>query len=252
MTSKIYPGETLPLQKDVNITLGPGAYKNPITQEIIPVSAGLLHCKTNKKQTNQLVYVETKSKRYIPKLNDFVVGVVNGTLGESYKVSLQEGSNNVLLSFMGFPNATKKNRPNLKNGQAVYARVSQDVLEIDIEIECIDPTTGKEGGFGVLDESGFIFEVLLNFANELLFNSSSIYFEKLSEKCKFEIAIGLNGKIWIKCGEGMKYDDNNELLPSSLNDMKYTVAAANYLKNCQFISKSQIDQSLKDSFKHLL
>ena len=49
---------------------------------------------------------------------------------------------------LGFPNASKKNRPNLKNGQAVYARVSQDIPEIETELECIDPTSGKEGGFG--------------------------------------------------------------------------------------------------------
>ncbi|EGV64163.1 hypothetical protein CANTEDRAFT_114211 [Yamadazyma tenuis ATCC 10573] len=246
---KIVPGDALDIQQ-MKTTIGPGVYKNPKTQNIIPAAAGYLNVKINKKNTNQLAYIESKSKRYIPKANDFVVGIVTGTIGESYKVSLQDFSANVLLSMMAFPNATKKNRPNLKVGQVVYARVSQDIPEIDIEIECIDPATGKEGGFGMLDESGYIFEVGLNYANELLFNPSSVYLEKLASKCKFEVAIGLNGKIWIKCGDGLVYEED-QLTEAGANDFRYTLAAATYLKKCQKVPKSQVDAVLKESFKNL-
>lgn len=259
----VLPGDRLPLNEEMKTSIGPGIYKEPKTQAVIPTTAGKLVNKLNKKQTNQLLYIESRSKRYIPKLNDYVVGIVTGTMGESFKVSLQDYSNAVLLSMMAFPNASKKNRPNLKIGQAVYARVCQDIPEIDIEIECIDPTTGKEGGFGPLDDSGYLFLVNLNFANELLFNADSPVLQQLANKCKFEIAVGLNGRIWLKCGDGLVTSDqikdndpeNNtnppegELSESSLNDLKTTLAASKFIMNCQSIRPDEIAQELKSCFK---
>lgn len=237
-------------------TIGPGIYKNPQTQEIIPASAGILNVKTNKQNTNTVIFTDSNSKRYIPQTNDFVIGIIVGVFGESYKVQLQDFSTSVQLSMMAFPNASKKNRPNLKIGQAVYARVSQAIPEIDTELECIDPITGKEGGFGLLDESGYIFNINLNFARELLFNQSSVFLEKLSTKCKFEIAIGINGKVWLKCGDGIKKqtndaeDDDKEKSTSSTRDLRATLAACRLLTKCQHINPSQIDIELKEAFKH--
>lgn len=228
---KVLPGDNITLQP-IKTTIGPGIYKDPKTQNVIPTTAGDLNLKVNKKSTNQLVYIESKTKRYIPKTNDMVVGIVLGTLGESYKVSLQDFSPPVMLSMMAFPNATKKNRLNLKVGQVIYARVCQDSPEIDIEIECLDPTTGKDGGFGILEESGYVFDISLNFANELLFGDG-FYLEKLASKCKFEIAIGLNGKIWIKCGEGME-------------DFRDTISASKYLQGCEKVRRDEVDRVLAE------
>lgn len=245
----IIPGDVLPLDTEVKTTIGPGIYKNPKTQNIIPASAGLLSIKTNKNQTNQVVYIESNSKRYIPQTNDFVIGIIIGLIGESYKVQLQDFSTTVMLPMMAFPNATKKNRPNLKVGQAVYARVSQAIPEIETELECIDPETGKEGGFGLLDEAGYIFDVKLNFARELLFNASSVFLEKLAAKCVFEIAVGINGKIWIKCGDGLKLEtETGEPNDSYVKDMKHTLAAARYLTKCQHVSAEDVEQVLEEAF----
>ncbi|ODV77622.1 uncharacterized protein CANTADRAFT_8065 [Suhomyces tanzawaensis NRRL Y-17324] len=262
----IIPGDSLSIETEgIKTSIGPGIYKNPKSQKVIPSSAGILNVKVNKKNTNQVVYTDSNSKRYIPQANDFVIGIVVGVIGEQYKIQLQEYSTNVLLSMMAFPNATKKNRPNLKNGQAVYARVSQAIPEIDIEIECIDPVTGKDGGFGLLDESGYIFDVNLNFARELLFNPSNIFLETLASRCQFEIAIGINGKIWIKCGDGLKIDkdetkdekeDDDEDTPrkvdtsnSYLKDLKATLAAARFLTRCQFIRPEELDNELTEAFR---
>lgn len=245
----ILPGESFVVEPTLNLTLGPGIYKDPKTQNVVVANAGILHSKINAKGTTQLAYVESKTKRYIPKTNDFVVGVVVGTIGEYYKVSLQTNSPNVLLPMMGFANVTKKNRPNLKIGQGVYARVSQDIAEIDVEIECMDATTGKDGGFGVLDASGYIFDITASFANELLFNANSIYLEKLSHVVKFEIAIGLNGKVWLKCGDGLQYDEHKNVTSESLRDMKKTLGAVKYLQSCENINKSQVDSVLAQYMK---
>lgn len=264
----VLPGDSLPIEKDTNtsISIGPGIYKSPITQEIIPSSAGIIHIKDTKQGANRLIYIDSNSKRYIPQTNDFVIGIITGVFGENYKVQLQDFLQSVQLSMMAFPNASRKNRPNLKVGQAVYARVSQAIPEIDVELECIDATTGKEGGFGLLDESGYLFDVNLNFSRELLFNQSSPILEKLASKCRFEIAIGINGKIWIKCGdgvpiqkEGVSINDNEEeegdgkqksvsTTRNSAYDLRCTLAASRYIQNCQNLTSEQIDAELKKLF----
>lgn len=262
MSRIIAPGDSLAAEiaGESQITIGPGIYKYPKTQEIIPLQAGILKSvNVSKKTADKLIYIESNSKRYIPEVNDFVIGFVTGVYGEFFKVSLQEYSPQVQLSMMAFPNATKKNRPNLKVGQAVYARVSEAVPEVDTEIECIDPETGKEGGFGLLDESGFVFDVNMNYARALLFNKSSPILEKLATKCVFEIAIGTNGKIWIKSGSGLsvqepeKADDEDVDMDTpktiSVKDMKMTLAASKYLTACQFVGPDQVDDELKKAFR---
>lgn len=263
MSHIIIPGDPIPslTQTENTITIGPGIYKSPRTQEIIPLQAGRLkEVVLNKKTQEKLIYIDSNSKRYIPQSNDYVIGIVVGAYSDAFKVSLQEFSMPVQLSMMAFPNATKKNRPNLKVGQAVYARVSESVPEVATEIECIDPETGKDGGFGPLDESGYIFNVNMNFARELLFNKSCIFLEKLATRVAFEIAIGINGKVWIKCGtgvsgeaskeEGEDVDMDKQDPAVSVKDMKMTLAAANYIQACQTITKEEASDALKRAFKN--
>lgn len=243
----IFPGDSLEeYYSDRKNIIGPGIYKDPQTQEILPASAGIL-C-TNELANGRLIYIDSNSKRYVPHANDYVIGIVVGVIGESYKVQLQNFSSLVLLSMMAFPNATKKNRPNLKNGQAIYARVSQAIPEVETEIECIDPVTGKEGGFGPLDESGYIFDVNLNFSRGLLYNKENIFLEKLATKCKFEIAIGINGKIWLKCGDGLKQNHESDDY-GAIKDLKSTLAAFRFLQACQSITADEADKLLKQCFR---
>lgn len=262
MAGIIIPGDSLTshLSTEAAITIGPGIYKNPKTQDIIPLQAGLLkEVKPSKKSNDKLIYIESNSKRYIPQVNDLVLGIVTGVFSDAFKVSLQEYSQQVQLSMMAFPNATKKNRPNLKVGQAVYARVSEAVPEVVTEIECIDPETGKEGGFGPLDERGYIFDVNLNFARELLFNKSCVFLEKLAAKVPFEIAIGINGKVWLKCGvnqEEEKTADGDVVMKEensiSLKEIKLTLAAVKYLTACQHIPQESADEELKKALRGIL
>lgn len=264
----VLPGDSLAseIEGQSQVIIGPGIYKYPKSQEIIPHQAGILKSTSaSKNEKEKLLFVESNSKRYIPQINDFVIGYITGVYGDFFKVSLQPHSPQVQLSMMAFPNATKKNRPNLKVDQAVYARVSAAVAEIDTEIECFDAETGKEGGFGLLDESGYIFDVNMNFARELLFNKSCVFLEKLAAKCAFEIAIGINGRVWIKCGNGLQtepvaqnQENDDEAMTdaaaatASLKDMKLTLAAARYLQQCQFVSTDNANEELKKAFRGAL
>ncbi|KAK6874150.1 Exosome complex component RRP40 [Candida tropicalis] len=267
-TTIITPGDNLPIEDitSVKTTIGPGIYKKPKTQELIPSTSGIFHKISNNSKNSQLIYIESNSKRYIPHNNDFVIGLIIGTIGENYKVSLQANSIPILLGFYSFVNASKKNRPILKNGDLVYGRIINDIIEIDNEMECID-SSGKESGFGLLDDSGFLFDVNMNFARELLFNKNSIFLELLALKCKFEIAIGINGKIWIKCGNGIqkKDSDNNNNTNGDeddqemkdvgeddvVKDLKNTMAAVKFLTRCQYVTQDKLKDELNKAFKDL-
>ncbi|RCK56242.1 Exosome complex component RRP40 [Candida viswanathii] len=263
-TTIITPGDKLPIQDitTVKTTIGPGIYKKPQSQQLIPSSAGVFHhISTTSTKPTQLLYIESNTKRYIPHNNDFVIGLVVGTIGENYKVALQAGSIPVLLGFYAFANASKKNRPLVKNGDLVYGRITNDTVEIDNEMECVD-ASGKEAGFGVLDDLGFVFDVNLNFARELLFNKNSVFLELLALKCKFEIAIGINGKIWIKCGEGVgkkdggtaaQEDEDQEMKDAGeddgVKDLKNTLAAVKFLTRCQYVTQDKLKDELNKAFR---
>lgn len=227
MSSLILPGDDIPLQSNNNIALGPGIYTTPTNSEIIPVQAGLLQV------NNRSIHIETNGRRYVPSTNDYVIGTVTGSFGDSFRVALSNFSFPVSLSAMAFPNASKKNRPNLKVGNLVYARVSNASPEVDVEIECLDPTTGKDGGFGLLD-GGYVFDVNLGFARTLLFDVNHPILNHLVKKCKFEIAIGLNGKVWLKTEE-----------------VKYTLAASKAIERCQFVPASQVANTINATFKEM-
>ena len=55
---------------------------------------------------------------------------------------------------------------------------------------------GKKAGLGELS-GGFLFSVPLHSVRKLL-SPTSVLLKKLGETIKFEIAIGMNGRIWIR------------------------------------------------------
>lgn len=251
--SVIVPGDAFPNLEAEAVTIGPGVYKSPKTQSIAPSVAGFLR-ETPLKNNEKLLYIDSNTKRYIPQTGDHVLGVVVGVYLDFFKVSLQAHLPGVQLSMMAFPNASKKNRPNLKVGLVVYARVSEAVPEIVTEIECLDPETGKDGGFGPLAADGYLFDVNMNFARELLYNKKSVFLEKLAAKVPFEIAIGINGRIWLKCGllEEAAENDMETDEPLPLKQLRLTLAASRYLAQCQTASSAEADAILKTALKGAL
>lgn len=224
----VIPSDRIPIDADPNTTIMLGtnlSYENGVLH---PGSAGTLHQKNNGK--SPAYYLEYNSKRYIPQLGDFVLGTVVGSFGEYYRVSLNNFSAPVLLNQFSFPNASKKNRPHLDVGDLVYARVSAVIPNVDTEIACIDPTTGKDGGFGVLKE-GFAFDVKLAFARYLLFDPNAPILQELAKRCKFEIATGVNGKIWIQT-----------------DSVRSTIACVNCIKESQHWTQAEIPAKVEAMF----
>ncbi|AQZ11760.1 RRP40 (YOL142W) [Zygosaccharomyces parabailii] len=198
MASLVFPGDQIHFDESKSINIGPGLYCDPKTQKVLPVNAGIEVVSDNRK--NESVYIDYDCKRYVPAVGDLVIGTIVGQFTDSYKVSLSNFSSTVTLSYMAFPNASKKNRPTLKVGDLVYAKVSAAEKELEAELECVDSATGKDAGFGLLD-GGMILDITLRFARLLLFEEGFPLLPLLAKHTQFEIAIGVNGKIWVKCEE---------------------------------------------------
>ncbi|EDO16208.1 hypothetical protein Kpol_1014p28 [Vanderwaltozyma polyspora DSM 70294] len=228
MSVLVLPGDNVEVDAGKPVSLGPGMYCDPKTQMVLPVNAGVLNRTDNKR--GQTLYVDYDSKRYIPATGDFVIGVITGAFADSYRVSLSSFSTPVSLSYMAFPNASKKNRPTLKIGDLVYARVCSSEKELEAEIECMDSTTGQDAGFGLLDE-GMVAEVSLGFARQLLYNNDFPLLKLLAKHAQFEIAIGLNGKIWLKS-----------------NDIKNTLACYKSILDCSGKQIGEFNEIVKKNF----
>jgi len=73
---------------------------------------------------------------------------------------------------------------------------------LDPEIVCYNPSTGKSEGMGEL-KGGMVFDVSLGMARRLLLSRQKedggvVVLEEIAEKVAFEIAVGRNGKVWVK------------------------------------------------------
>lgn len=80
-------------------------------------------------------WTENTGKRYFPHVGDQVLGLVEGTGGDFYSLNVFSGSN-VIMNRLAFDGATKRNKPELKRGDVVYARVSAANPDSEAELSC--------------------------------------------------------------------------------------------------------------------
>ncbi|ROV88902.1 hypothetical protein VSDG_08951 [Cytospora chrysosperma] len=187
----------IPTHPKKPLQLGPGLRHIP-PSTILPSVAGQLV--TDRKKNS--IWVEYNGGRYVPSQGDLVIGQVHHGAADFYYVQLTPHTSNALLPVLAFEMATKKTRPQLANGQLVYARVSLANKHMDAELECVNPATGKADGLGPLKD-GMLFTVSLGFARRLLMPKSTteggvVVLEELGNMgLGFEIAVGRNGKAWV-------------------------------------------------------
>lgn len=183
----IVPGDELP---DDN--WGPGVYLDPISPPV-PIVCGELA------SSGKTTYVTSNSKRYVPAARDMVIGVISNKMMDAYRVTLQDKSKPIRLSAFAFEGANKKNRPNLVPGDVVYGRIASANLYCEPELECVDATTGRASGFGQLKD-GYLVNVSCGYARHLLFKGHPLL-DAIGKKYTFELAIGVNGVVWIKADD---------------------------------------------------
>lgn len=187
--------------------LGPGISAPPLEEPRV-VLAG------EDNWSDKVVFINANTKRYTPANRDYVVGVISQRLADVYRVRLQEYSKPVRLSHLAFQGATKKNKPNLNVGDVVYGRITHCDKDTEVEMECVDSSSGKAMGFGQLKE-GNIISVGLGYARKLLFEGHPVL-DAIGAKYQYELAIGMNGRIWVKA-----------------NDAKTTLAICNWIKTAE-------------------
>lgn len=80
-------------------------------------------------------WTENTGKRYFPRVGDQVLAIVEGTGGDFYSMNVFSGSN-VIMNRLAFDGATKRNKPELKRGDIIYARVQAANPDSEAELSC--------------------------------------------------------------------------------------------------------------------
>jgi exosome complex component RRP40 len=81
-------------------------------------------------------------------------------------------------------------------GDVVYAKIVTASKDMEAELVCVD-AYGKKSGLGQLENGGFLFSVPLHLVRKML-SPESVLLKKLGQTLKFEIAVGMNGRIWVR------------------------------------------------------
>ncbi|KAL8689990.1 MAG: hypothetical protein Q9218_004464 [Villophora microphyllina] len=235
----VMPGEILseeflpvPSNPSIPLKLGPGLRHTP-PSTVTTTLAGSL-CIDRKKNA---IWIENNSGRYIPRPNDLIIATVHHSSTDYFHCSITPYTSLALLPHLAFESASKKTRPQLPSGTLIYARVITASKHQDPEIACFNPSTGKSEGMGEL-KGGMLFDVSLGMARRLLLSKSKeegglVVLEEVGEQMAFEIAVGRNGKVWVKAGgvretllvgralqetdrDGLKVDEQRKLVKKLL------------------------------------
>ncbi|XP_027842713.1 exosome complex component RRP40 [Aphis gossypii] len=215
----VFKGDTC---KRSEKTIGPGL--KSANNKIIVCNGGVLRSKDDK-----YFWIEFSKKKYSPAKDDVVVGIVAAKTSEMYKVDIG-ASELATLPYLAFTNATKKNRPEIKVGNVVAAKVKVATPFMESEISCVEYANSII--LGQL-ENGFLFNVSLNYALRLRKSSSKLLYH-LGQMVPYEIVIGVNGKIWINSAS-----------------IRTTIAIGNAVMKAEHLEEEDIPQLVKNFNKSL-
>nr|GMC60357.1 putative exosome complex component rrp40 [Ipomoea batatas]GMC69880.1 putative exosome complex component rrp40 [Ipomoea batatas] len=186
----VVPGDViLDLSSLANQTIKLGGGLRQDCDTVSVMKAGILrYSKPNK------YWVESSQKRYVPCAGDSVLGIVVDTKPDNFLVDIK-GSMLAFLPVLAFEGGTRRNIPKFEAGTLIYARVVKANTGMNPELSCMD-ASGKAAEFGPLKE-GYMFESSTGLSRILLSSPTCPVLEALGKKLSFEIAIGLNGRIWV-------------------------------------------------------
>jgi len=226
LTGRIYlPGDViitmdkLALISDGNIKFGPGI--RPDGKEVLAYKAGVFRMK----EKPFSVWIDTNQKRYVAGRNDTVIGMIVSRGGESYKVDIGTSQPANLIN-TDFEGATKRHKPNLKMNDIVFAKLTIANKDMEPEITCKEENV-KQSPLGELKE-GYMFNVSLGLCRQLLKMPESKVLSLLGKHFKFEIAVGMNGRVW-----------------TNSKGIIDTIAIANAIVSSEFMDDEQISFMVK-------
>ena len=186
------PGEDISMDSKAGLVVGPGLRREE-GERILVTRPGLL--RTKNVNEKEVCWVDCHSKRYVATRGENVIGVVLAKVGDIFRVDIGTAEP-ASLSYLAFEGATKRNRPNVSVGDIVYAKLLVASSYTESELVCVD-SYGKKAGMGVLTGGGFMFSVSLNLVRKLL-SPDCCLLNKLGETAPFEVAVGMNGRIWMR------------------------------------------------------
>lgn len=200
-TLVVLPGDTIEtsyLPTAQKRKIGNGIAQPYGTNDFVSTIAGRLDVDQKKKSA----FISTPRARYTPRAGDSVIAQVRGASFETFHLNINAYSPQAILSHFAFEGASKKTRPQLKNGDLVYAKIAFCQKNMEIELTCVNPDTGKADGLGPLNE-GMVFDVSLELANRLLRKQLTGVFDELGSRVPggFELVVGRNGRVWVDCAE---------------------------------------------------
>ncbi|KIW18390.1 hypothetical protein PV08_02678 [Exophiala spinifera] len=203
-TQIVLPGDIIPatqLPTSQKRKIGRGLKQDAATHEYMATVGGLLEIDFRRKAAQ----VSTPSARYVPKPGDLVIAQVRGSSVDFFHVHINAHSPPAVLPQLAFEGATKKTRPNLKPNDLVYAKVVSAQKNMEVELSCVNPSTGKAepDGLGPLTGGGMVFDVSPGLAERLIKKIAVVALDDLGARLPggFEIAVGCNGKVWVECAE---------------------------------------------------
>ncbi|XP_058113550.1 uncharacterized protein LOC131256630 isoform X1 [Magnolia sinica] len=139
-------------------------------------------------------WVESSQKRYVPCAGDTVLGIVVDCKLDNFLVDIK-GPMLAFLPVLAFEGGTRRNIPKFEIGTLLYLRVVKANNSMNPELACTD-ASGKASEFGPLKD-GYMFETSTGLARMLLCSPTCPVLDALGKKQSFEIAVGLNGRVWV-------------------------------------------------------
>ncbi|GAA6005963.1 hypothetical protein JCM10207_007290 [Rhodosporidiobolus poonsookiae] len=171
-------------------------------QEVHATRAGLLGRVEDKDR--ERCWIEGTQKRYTPHPPAPVLGIITARHAEGYRVDIG-AAQGASLDALAFEGATKRNKPNLKIGALLYCSLLPTPPFSEPELSCVDASTQKAAGFGELTGGMLVRGVELGRCRALLSPSNPLL-ARLGARYPFEIAVGLNGRVWVKATRGSGKD----------------------------------------------
>lgn len=184
-------------QQNHLLRIGPGLAQGD-GERIVATRAGTVRYRPRHSYWDVDASRATSQRRYVPALEDVVVGVCVGRApgagGDAVHVDVGSAAL-ATLSLYAFEGATKHSRPRVAAGAVLYARVVAAGRDVDPELACVS-LRKRADGFGEL-AGGTLLRTSLAHARALLAPECAVL-RALGELLPYEVAVGLNGRVWVK------------------------------------------------------
>ncbi|KAG4207903.1 hypothetical protein ERO13_A03G097600v2 [Gossypium hirsutum] len=226
--STVVPGDVvLDLSSMTSQTIKLGGGLRQDCDAISAMKAGTLRfSKPNK------YWIESSQKRYVPCVEDTILGIVVDSKADNFLIDIK-GPAMGFLPVLAFEGGTRRNIPKFEVGTLLYLRVVKANFGMNPELSCTD-ASGKAAEFGPLKD-GYMFETSTGLSRKLLSSPTCPVLEALGKKLSFEIAVGLNGRVWVNAAspDTIVVVANAIMNSESLSGAQQIIMVDHLLKNIQ-------------------